>query len=160
MAITDALQKVLALVEERFVSGKLDGLGVFLTEDRQTILKIHAVEIEDKFSFVRGDVIENGHLFVADDYKALFFERMEPTDEDVRSPFIGKTEGGNGDVGKTGRKISPPTSCHLHGRVTEETQDDCHVVGSKAPEDVFLGPNLTEVKTIGVNVIYFAQFAS
>ena len=99
----NAIEKVFAFAAKRFISGKLDGVSLFFTENGETILKVHAVGIKDKFLFVRSEVIENGHLFIAYDYKTLLFERMKPTDEDMRSAFIGKTQVGNGNVGKIGR---------------------------------------------------------
>ena len=157
-AVTNAFDEVSAFESKGFVSGEIDRLGVFFMENGETILKVHAIGIKDKFLFVRSDVVENGHLLVPDNNKALFFERMEPTDEDMRSPLIGKTECGNGDIGKVGCKIGPTTSRHPHGKVAEETQNNGDVMRRKAPESVFLGPHLAEIESVGVNVIDLAQF--
>ena len=75
---------MLAFKAQRLVSGECDKLGVFLTENRQMVLEIHAVGIEDELLIVRSDIVENGHLLVTHYHQPLLLERVQPRDIDMQ----------------------------------------------------------------------------
>ena len=102
LATTDTFKKMFAFEAKRFVAGKLDGMGVFLAEDGHGTVEVDTVWIKEKFLFVRGDVIENGHLFVTNDNEALLLKGMQPTHEKMGPALIGETEARDGDVGEVG----------------------------------------------------------
>ena len=85
------------------------------------VFEVHPVGIENEFPLVSGDVVKDGHLLVADHYKALFLERMEPAYEDMSSPLVSETQTRDCDVRKVRRQVAPSTSRHLDRRAAEDT---------------------------------------
>ena len=54
-------------------------------------------------------------FFVADDDEALFFEGVEPADEDVGSEAVVEEEVGDGDVGDVGGDVAAAGGGDLEG---------------------------------------------
>lgn len=89
--------------------------------------------------FVLGiDIIEEGHFFIAYDYKLLFLVGMKPGDKDMGFDTACKFEVCDCDIGDIGVEVVSSVGGDFRWHFLKEIEDDGNVMGGKAPENVFL----------------------
>ena len=110
-----------------------------------TIDPINSVGVQHEF--IRGfGVIEHRHLLATDDGQLLFFERMQPTHEDVRRNATAEIAYRHGSIGHLRIKVAATLAGNSDRHLIQQKQNRGDVVGSETPKDVFLGPELSKVQ--------------
>ena len=87
--------------------------------------------IEEQLLF--GLVVENGHLFRADNHQTLLFDRMEPTDEDVPGNPASESQSAQGDVDHAGREVALAFGFHGDRLFLEQVEHYGDVMRREAP---------------------------
>ena len=104
-------------------------------------------------------VIEDGHLLRADHHQALLLERMKPAHEDVRTDAAGKDEMAERDIGHVLAEVVAAFTCGDPRLLAEQGQEHADIMRRETPEDVFLGPDLAHIESVGVDIFDPSQLA-
>ena len=101
VTIRDAIQEMAAFFTKRFSIGVLHWFEILFFEYGDFAFELNGLRIEQKFFSIGCDIIEDGHLFISHDHKALLLEGMQPTDENMSPRLIGKPHVRHGGVGQS-----------------------------------------------------------
>src|SRR5580704_10161052 len=84
---------------------------------------------------------------------------MKPTDENVGLHSAREFEVAQGDVHDVLVQMGAAVAVNLGRHFVKETQHYRDVMGSEAPENVFLGPDFPYVQAVRVQVVDLTQYA-
>ena len=149
---------MLAFRFERLAIVQVDDFALGLDGGRDAILPFDFVRVQEQFVFCR--VVEYRHRLRSNDDKPLLFDWVQPTDENVRLHAARKIEVAQRDVADTVIEIGAALARDTRRHLVQERQHHGDVVRSKAPQDVLLGPYLSDVETIGIQVVDLSKCAA
>jgi hypothetical protein len=90
-------------------------------------------------------VIEESHLSVTHDNEPLLLVRMEPAYKDMRSDAGGEGQSAERDISDLLVQIIGSHACNMIWHFTCQSENHGDVMGSKAPKDIFLSPDLAQI---------------
>src|ERR1035437_2060812 len=109
---------------------------------------------------VGGRIVEYSHLFGADEDEALLFEGMKPAHANVGQNTAREGEMTQRDVGDATAQIVAAFAGYRFRFLAVSAEHHADIVRSKAPEDVFLGPDLAHIEAVRIDVLDAAEGAA
>ena len=119
--------------------------GYGLVRDRSAVKPLYSVRVQHQLAF-RLEVVEYCHFLVANDGQLLLFEGVQPADEDMCLDATGKLTRCQRRIDRSWINVGAAVGADANGSFFEQEQDGGDVMGSKAPQDIFLGPQLAQVE--------------
>src|SRR6185436_967180 len=119
---------------------------------------VHALVV-DRELLPRLHVVEDSHLAGAHHGEATHLVRVEPGHLHVghHTGFEGEIE--EDDVFDAALEIGPALSTQGHRHLAQQKQGDGDVVRAKAPQRIFVRPDLSEVDALGIEIVQVSQLA-
>src|SRR5262245_14491857 len=102
---------MLGLYAQRLVGSQRDGLPIFLARYWLTLHPFDSL-IEDHHLPILRHVVEDCHALRADDHKALFLVRVQPTDEYVTANAPVEQQIRNSHVGDVWLQVCPASRAY------------------------------------------------
>src|SRR5208337_3023690 len=158
LVVTHAFEKMHALQAKWLVLAHYNDPSFRSPSDGNPVDPINAMRIQNEF-LIGLSIIEHGHLAVADDDQLLFFERVQPTQEDVRLDAARKAQNRQRDIGNRMVQIAGPLRSDRGGHFIQQVENGGNVVRSKTPKNVFFCSEFAEVQPGRADVFNLSQFA-
>ncbi len=155
LAALHALEELTALGLQGLGGLQCHDLGLGLDCRGHAVFPFHLVRI--KHQLVLGGVIEHGHLVGANHHEALFLKGVKPAHKDMGSHAVPKDKLADGDIADGLAEVFAALAGNLHRHFVEQSQHDGDVVWRKAPEDVFLGADFSDVQSVGIHIFQAPQ---